>query len=107
MQFIIIARDAKDDGALSRRMAAREAHMEGVKAGIEAGQNLIAAAMLKEGGDMAGSVMIVEYPDRVALDEWLKNEPYVIGEVWQDIEIIECKIPPAFEQLLSKDSEAA
>ncbi len=94
--FIVIGRDGSDEAALERRMAAREAHMGVVKQGIDAGQNIMAAAMLNDEEQMSGSVMIVEFEDRAALDAWLKEEPYVTGEVWKDIEIIECKIPPVF-----------
>lgn len=96
MQFVIIARDATDEKALERRMAAREAHMVLIDEGIQKGQNHMGAAMLDESGAMCGSVMVVEFPDRSALESWLKVEPYVTGKVWDDIEIIECKIPPKF-----------
>ena len=94
--FTVIARDADDEGALERRGVVRDAHIEQVNAGIETGQNIMGAAMLNDNGDMCGSVMTVQFENRAALDEWLKTEPYVTGNVWQDIEVIECKIPPKF-----------
>ena len=94
--FIVIGRDSSDDKALERRKAAREEHMKLVNAGVESGQNIMAAALLNGEGQMAGSIMIVEFEDRNALDKWLEDEPYVTGNVWSNIEIIECKIPPAF-----------
>ncbi len=96
MYFVIIARDGTDEGALERRAAVRDAHIEQVNAGIDTGQNIMGAAMLNDNGDMVGSVMTVQFESRAALDEYLKIEPYIIGNVWQDIEIIECKIPPKF-----------
>ena len=36
---------------------------------------------------MKGSVLVMEFPDRTALDEYLNNEPYVIEGVWQKIEV--------------------
>ncbi|MCK5283949.1 MAG: hypothetical protein KAJ86_00020 [Alphaproteobacteria bacterium] len=94
--FVIIARDGIDEGALDRRNAVRDAHMEKVNAGIDTGQNIMGAAMLDDNGNMCGSIMTVKFEDRAALDEYLKAEPYVIGNVWQDIEVIECKIPLKF-----------
>ena len=58
---------------------------------------LLAAAMLDEAGQMNGSVMIGDFPDRAALDAWLAQEPYVTGQVWQTVEVIPCKIGPAFQ----------
>ena len=44
--------------------------------------------MLNEEGDMNGSVMIADFENRDALDQWLNSDPYVTGDVWKDIEII-------------------
>ena len=95
-QFVIIARDATDEKALERRMAVREAHMTLVDEGIKKGENHMGAAMLNDKGEMCGSVMVVEFPDRAGLEAWLAIEPYVTGKVWDEIEVIECKIPPKF-----------
>ena len=88
MQFVVIGRDGTDEGALERRMAARESHIAAFKEGLEKGQNVLGGALLNESEGMCGSLMVVEFPDRAALDEWLKADPYVTGHVWQDIEII-------------------
>lgn len=48
---------------------------------------------------MIGSVLIVDFPTREALDGWLKVEPYVVGDVWKQIEITPCKVPPMFMNL--------
>jgi uncharacterized protein YciI len=100
MRFVVIGRDATDEGALARRAAARDAHLKGMEAGIAAGHFLMAAALLNDAGDMAGSMMLVDYPAREDLDAWLKVEPYVTGRVWNDIEIIPARVPPAFEIFL-------
>ena len=96
MQFIIIGRDGTDSHAAERRKDMREAHLAQVEKAVQSGEQLMGAAMLNNNGDMTGSVMIVDFPDRIALDQWLENEPYVTGRVWQDIEVIPCKIPPVF-----------
>ena len=36
---------------------------------------------------MIGSSLVVEFESREALDHWLQNDPYVTGNVWQDITV--------------------
>jgi len=36
---------------------------------------------------MTGSTIVYEFPDRLTLDESLKNESYITGGVWKTIEI--------------------
>jgi uncharacterized protein YciI len=36
---------------------------------------------------MIGSVVLADFPSREEFDEWLAGDPYVTGEVWQDIEV--------------------
>jgi uncharacterized protein YciI len=102
MHFIIIARDYQDPEALARRMAAREAHIALSDDAKRKGQQLYGVAMLNENGHMCGSVMIVDMPSREAVDDWLTMEPYVIGRVWEHIEVIPGKIGPTFESPISK-----
>ncbi len=95
-QFIVIGKDATDAEAPARRAAARDAHIKMVEEKHAKGEQLMGAAMLDDDGNMIGSVMTVDFPSREALDEWLAAEPYVLQKVWQNIEIIPCKIPPVF-----------
>jgi len=96
MYFIVNGYDHTDEKALDRRMQAREEHMKGVKA-FHASKNFIfAAAMLNEAGNMCGSTMIVDFENRAELDKWLESEAYVKGDVWERVEVVECKIPPLF-----------
>ena len=70
---------------LEKRMAVRPRHLEGMKA---LGRQIIAAGgLLDEDGKMKGSALVMEFPDRDALDKYLENEPYVIEGVWQKIDI--------------------
>ncbi len=96
MEFIIIAKDGTDAQALERRMAAREGHIAHSNNAAKSGEQIMAAAMLDESEKMNGSVMVVNFDDRPALDAWLKVESYVTGNVWQDIQVIPCKLAPAF-----------
>lgn len=95
MQFVVTGHDGTDAGALDRRMAAREAHMASFMKRRERGEHLYAGALLDEEETMIGSVMIVDYPSREALDAWLAEEPYVLGKVWETIEVQRCNVPPA------------
>jgi uncharacterized protein YciI len=102
MQFIVIGHDGDDAEALDRRLAARDGHLASCAAGVKSGEHLVGAAMLDPVGKMRGSVMIVDYPSRKELDDWLAKEPYVLGNVWKKIEVIPCKLGPAFEPLFKK-----
>ena len=59
-QFVVIARDAQDEGALERRLAVREAHIKACDLAVETGQQIYGAALLTEDGKMCGSVMVFE-----------------------------------------------
>lgn len=83
MQFIIIAYDG--EGKLDKRMAVRPRHIEGM---AKMGKQVICAGgLLDDEGKMKGSVIILDLPDREALDRYLANEPYVVEQVWEKIEV--------------------
>ena len=83
MQFLVKAYDG--EGMLDRRMEVRPRHLEGMKA---LGRQVICTGgLLDTEGKMNGSALVMEFADRTALDEYLKNEPYVTEGVWQKIEV--------------------
>ena len=83
MQFLIRAYDG--EGMLEKRMEVRPRHLEGMKA---LGKQIICAGGLLDGdGKMKGSALVMEFPDRAAVDEYLRNEPYVSDGVWDTIEV--------------------
>jgi uncharacterized protein YciI len=96
MPFILIGRDGTDPDALSRRTAARPAHIAACDALAKAGQALLGFATVDGKGQMNGSVMVLDFKDRAALDAWLASEPYVTGKVWESIEVLDCKTGPTF-----------
>lgn len=100
MQFVLIARDAKDDKALERRMEHRPAHLEKVQKAIAKGEELLGGAMINEQGNMCGSVMVFDVPSREYLDDLLKDEPFITQKVWDHIEIIPIRLAPGFEHLI-------
>lgn len=99
MQYIVTAYDGTDEKAMDRRLAVREEHLKSVERRFKTGEHLYGAAILDETGIMIGSMMVVEYPSRKELDMWLKDEPYVVGDVWRKIEIKPCKVAPLFMDL--------
>ena len=83
MQFIITAHDGEN--MLEKRMAVRPRHLEGM---AKLGNHIVCAGgLLDEQGKMKGSVLILDFEDRAALDDYLKNEPYVVEDVWEKIEV--------------------
>ena len=83
MQFLIKAYDGPN--MLEKRMAVRPRHLEGMKA--LGRQIIVAGGLLDESGKMKGSALVMDFPDRAVLDEYLNNEPYVVEGVWQKIEV--------------------
>lgn len=82
MQFLVKAYDGPN--MLDKRMEVRLRHLEGMKT---LGRQIICAGgLLDEEGRMKGSALVMEFPDRAALDAYLANEPYVAAGVWQKIE---------------------
>lgn len=97
MQWLIIARDGRDPGALKRRLAAREAHLAGAEKLQHEGHLLIGGALLDESGQMIGSAAVAEFDTREELDAWLRSDPYVTGDVWRDIEVIPYRVAPHYK----------
>lgn len=96
MEFIVLGYDGDDEQALARRLAVREAHLAQAHDRFAAGDWLYAGALLSDDGKMVGSFIVCDYPSREALEsQWLRSEPYVVGDVWRRIEIRRAQIPPA------------
>lgn len=96
MQFVLIGRDGTDDGALNRRMAVREQHLTLFDTLSRRGNFLHGAALLDEGGKMVGSLILCEFASRETLEDlWLIQEPYILGGVWEQVEIhrIKSRLP--------------
>jgi uncharacterized protein YciI len=87
MQFLVVAKDGTDEGALERRQRTRPSHLESIGPLVDAGNVLIGGAILNDSGDMIGSMVLVEFPHRTDVDAWLARDPYVTDGVWRDIEI--------------------
>ena len=82
-QFLVTARDGSDPGASARRAAARPAHLASV--GRLGSGMILGGAMLDAAGLAVGSTMVVDFPDRAAVDAWIASDPYTTRDVWRDI----------------------
>ena len=87
MQYLVIAYDGKEEGTFERRLAVRDEHLKKVAQMKAEGKILFAGALLDENEKMTGSAVVVDFPSREELDKWLEEEPYVINNVWKDIDI--------------------
>ena len=96
MQFLIIARDFQDNNALKRRLEMRDSHLNLNENLRKEGKMLYAGALTDEEGNMIGSCITCNFESRIELDKWLKIEPYIIGKVWDKIEILPFKVAPAY-----------
>ena len=93
MQFVVIAHDYNDENALKRRLSVREEHLKFAGEMFEQGKWLFASALLDDNGRMNGSVIFCDYPSEEQLrKEWLDNEVYVIGKVWEDVTVRIAKV---------------
>ncbi|MFK7844427.1 MAG: YciI family protein [Rhodothermales bacterium] len=89
MHYALICRDTPK--ALEKRLAARIEHLEKIHSMKGDGIIIDGGGILDDNGEMIGSVVLCDFPNRAALDDYLKNEIYVRNGVWQDIEILPFK----------------
>jgi uncharacterized protein len=87
MAYILTAFDGTDPGAMERRMSARPGHLEKIAHIKKEGRYILGGAILNDAGEMIGSVIVYNVPDRETLDEILKDEPYINTGVWKTIDI--------------------
>jgi uncharacterized protein len=87
MQYVLQAYDYTDGQALNRRMEARPAHFERARQLKAEGHFLFGGALLSPEGSMIGSLMILEFESEKVLNEWLDTEPYLLGKVWENVEV--------------------
>lgn len=91
-QYLILAYDGQQEGALEHRMKIRPLHLEYVKKYKAAGNLLIGGAQLNSNNQMKGSAAIFEFENETQLQEYLDNEPYIINKVWVKYEVIPFKV---------------
>ena len=81
MQFLLLAYDGENK--LAKRLEVRPQHL----ANLPKDHVICAGGLLTEEGQMKGSVMVMEFENRTALDEYLCTEPYVVAGVWEKITV--------------------
>lgn len=87
MQYLLVAFDGTDAGALERRMKSRPEHLAKTALIKKTGQFLCGGAILDDNGQMIGSMIIYETENKAELDKLLENEPYIYNRVWEKIDI--------------------
>jgi uncharacterized protein YciI len=103
MQFVVIAKDKPDP---SLRLAARGDHLEFVS-GRQG--DFVYGGPLIENGVMVGSVLILDLPDRAALDAYLAADPYFARDIFAGVEIYESRwmVPEREAGVLAAEAERA
>ena len=104
-QTLVIGLDGTDAGALERRMTARPAHMALGDELVARSEMLFGAALLNDDGNMAGSVLIMDFETPAELHAWMQREPYVTGKVWETVEIRPCRVGPSQQRLHNVSGE--
>ncbi len=82
MHFLLVAKDKAD--ALDTRVATRQAHIDYVKA---EGCVVFGGPLLDDGGDMIGSMLVLELADKAAADAFAAGDPYAKAGVFESVEI--------------------
>ncbi len=59
---------------------------------------LCGGAILDDQGNMIGSQITGEFETQAEFDDWMANDPYVTGNVWQDITIYPFQIAPRYQK---------
>ncbi|KGT48419.1 MULTISPECIES: YciI family protein [Acinetobacter] len=87
--FVVTCTD--QEGTVEKRLAIRPQHLERLQKLDDEGRLIVAGAMPKEPGNpqagFYGSTIIVDFDSREALDEWLKEEPFLKEGVYSHIDV--------------------
>jgi len=86
-QFLILADDFTDSDALNRRLAVRETHLTRMRAERPKGNFELGGAKLDAEGKMVGSMLVINAANEEDAWEWIKQDPYVTGTVWNKITV--------------------
>lgn len=92
MQFLVLGYDGKDADAPIRRQAVREQHIALGNELMEQGHMWFGAALRDDENNMIGSALFMNFKNRKELQKWLDVEPYVVGKVWEKVEIKPCSV---------------
>lgn len=79
MGYAIIAWDGPDP---ARRMAVRDRHLAVITRWAEEGRLALGVPLFTPDWKAAGSLMVLEVPDKAGLDAYLAEEPFAAEGVW-------------------------
>lgn len=71
--------------SLEIRKANRDAHVAHLRAAL--GNIVIAGPLLSDGGDMVGSLIVVDFADKAALDSFVADDPYAKAGLFQSVAV--------------------
>lgn len=91
-QFLILANDYKDAEALNRRLSVRQSHLQRMREEKLKGNFILGGAKLDEAGQMHGSMLLVNLENEAAVRQWVDEDPYVKGKVWEEIDVLPFRI---------------
>jgi uncharacterized protein YciI len=86
MPYALICRDKP--GALAVRLANRDAHLAYAH---ETGAVVFGGPMLSEAGEMTGSLVVIDVPDRAAAEAFAAADPYNKAGLFESVEIVAWK----------------
>ncbi len=91
MGYAVIAWDGPDP---SRRAAARDRHLAVITRWAEQGRLALGVPLFTPDWQPAGSLMVLQVPDRAGLDAYLAEEPFAAEGVWARWEVHPFRIAP-------------
>lgn len=87
MEFMIIAYEAGDEEAPARKLKVQKAHLRQANLMREKGHLMEESAFLNDAGQVTGTTLYCRFDSREELDQWIKNDPYWLGNIWVKIEV--------------------
>jgi uncharacterized protein len=66
---------------------------------ISRSEMLYGVAILNDAGEMAGSMLSLDFASQADLDAWQAKEPYIAGRVWESVDIHPCRVGPSLQGL--------
>jgi len=84
MLYAVICRDKP--GHLQTRLETRDSHVAYLKS-----TPVVLAGPFLEGGEMCGSLVVVEQPDLAAAQEWAAGDPYAHAGLFESVSVTEWK----------------
>ncbi|KAJ3070762.1 hypothetical protein HDU98_006220 [Podochytrium sp. JEL0797] len=108
-QFLLLAHDFTDSGALERRMHVRNDHMYRAQVHKREGSVVLGGAMLAAPGDdaaMVGSMLVLDFPTRAEAEAFVLGDPYITGKVWEKWTLTPFKMAPLADKKDPSPQEA-